>query len=129
MSLRSGTWWMMHGSRVSSAAARTGSAEFSRALVTERGHGGLMPPGFACEGGRLWRRSALPHGGHVDVFHPCSDEDTYFSALGLPWLPPPERTGEAARALAKVEDGPVYCDPCARDIQARGTIGTKRRPG
>jgi DNA polymerase/3'-5' exonuclease PolX len=62
---------------------RTGPRRFSTWMVTPRSAGGALPPGFEVkEGFRLFR-----YGGLVE----CADEQSVFTALGLPWMPPEER--------------------------------------
>lgn len=76
-------------------AIRTGNADFSRALVTKRLHGGLMPSDLAQRDGRLWRgREALD----------CWTEEEFFAHLRIAEadIPPPiRRTEETARQLAR----------------------------
>lgn len=78
-------------------AIRTGDADFARLLVTQRRHGGLMPPGMAQAGGRLW----APFEGEPAPVS-CPTEEAFFRALGIDFVPAPEtRTGDLARQLAK----------------------------
>lgn len=73
-------------------AIRTGSADFSHWLVTANYHGGALPMGYVIAEGRLARytgpdphtRRALP------IATP--EEADLFTAIGLPWIPPEERT-------------------------------------
>jgi DNA polymerase/3'-5' exonuclease PolX len=61
---------------------RTGSADFTKWLVTKRSAGGAMPEGVRCSDARLW------HGGQaLDT----PEEEDVFLALGLDFVPPPER--------------------------------------
>jgi DNA polymerase/3'-5' exonuclease PolX len=55
-------------------AIRTGDAEFSKALVTPREQGGLLPDGLAHEDGSLYRG---------DEVLDCPDERAYFGHLQL----------------------------------------------
>lgn len=55
-------------------AIRTGDADFSKALVTPRERGGLMPAGLEHDNGSLYRG---------DELLPCPDEQTYFDHLQL----------------------------------------------
>ncbi len=64
-------------------ALRTGDAAFSRALVTERRYGGLMPSYLKQRDGFLW------YGGERLN---CPDELTYFTYMDMGWIDPPERT-------------------------------------
>lgn len=76
-------------------AIRTGDSDFSRALVTSRLAGGLMPAGMRQEGGYLWQSQTRLS---------CPTEESFFDALGLAtrFVPyPPERTAETARSLPR----------------------------
>lgn len=66
-------------------AIRTGPAEFSKRMVTDRRHGGFCPHYLHFKGARLRR---------VDNEEPIDtpDEETLFRELGLAWLPPIVRT-------------------------------------
>ncbi len=73
-------------------AIRTGDASFSRALVTGRARGGLMPEGMRQDDGYLWRGAE-----RLD----CPDESAFFTALGIGEVPDPAaRDGALARRLA-----------------------------
>lgn len=61
---------------------RTGSADFSRRMVTKRSQGGYCTDGFYFKDGRLW------HG--EEVIETAEEEDV-FRALGLNWVEPEER--------------------------------------
>jgi DNA polymerase/3'-5' exonuclease PolX len=61
---------------------RTGSAEFSRWLVTGRKHGGGLPTGMKIKDGLLWR-------GDQTISTP--EERDVFEALNLIWIAPPQR--------------------------------------
>lgn len=63
-------------------AIRTGSARFSRRLMTAQEKGGFMPKGFKVAGGRL-----EAHGQVVETF----EEKDFFNAIGLGWVAPGER--------------------------------------
>lgn len=65
------------------ATIRTGSADFSRWLVTDRRHGGAKPSGMKFEDGRLWF-----NGRALDT----SEERMVFEALDLSWIEPEKRT-------------------------------------
>ena len=63
---------------------RTGSADFSRWLVTSRQYGGALPEKIKVRDGRLWR---------VGQDEPLAtpEEQDVFVALGLEWIEPWER--------------------------------------
>lgn len=73
-------------------AIRTGDAEFSHLLVTKRSQGGAMPDHLSQRDGALW-----------DGLRPLvtETEEEYFEALGLPCLPPSERTADTLRKLLR----------------------------
>lgn len=61
---------------------RTGSAEFSRRLVTQKGKGGLLPSHLKASGGWIWdgdKRLELP------------EEDSVFALLGIDYINPQDR--------------------------------------
>lgn len=61
---------------------RTGSAEFSKQLVTQKYKGGLLPDDLHIAGGRVWRgNEALSTPEEVDVF----------KVTGVEWVEPEER--------------------------------------
>lgn len=70
---------------------RTGPSEFSHALVMDRRYGGAMPSGWMVRGGQL-----LAAGPDKVVETP--EEQDFFAALGLPWIPPSERSLERLKA-------------------------------
>lgn len=62
---------------------RTGPADFNKRLVTQRGKGGALPPGFEFRDGfKLYRA-----GGRV----PTPTEEDVFAAMGLPFIAPKDR--------------------------------------
>lgn len=63
-------------------ALRTGPSAWNLALVKQRAWGGLLPPEITLRGGTVWR-------GGEPVAVP--EEEDFFRALGLAWLPPHER--------------------------------------
>jgi DNA polymerase/3'-5' exonuclease PolX len=63
-------------------ALRTGPAEFSRRLVTQRADGGLLPFGMRVADGVLWR-------GNTRIETP--DERAFFAAIGVDYIEPGER--------------------------------------
>lgn len=71
---------------------RTGSADFSHWLVTQRASGGAMPPNMHHAENRLWRD------GQAIV---CFEEVDFFAALGLPYIPPQFRDDDAWVAYLK----------------------------
>lgn len=58
-------------------AIRTGNAEFSRALVTQRNQGGLMPSWLRQKDGYLWN-------GNSRLI--CKTEAGFFDAIGIPFV-------------------------------------------
>lgn len=74
-------------------AIRTGNAEFSKALVTKRLHGGLMPTDLRQEGGYLWR-------GNVMLSAPT--EEAYFGYLGIAAADIPHPTKRNAETAARL---------------------------
>jgi DNA polymerase/3'-5' exonuclease PolX len=67
-------------------AIRTGNSDFSRLLVTQRIHGGLMRPTMRQRDGYLWAQ------GDGDAFYqlvPCPEEKHFFAALGVHPIPAP----------------------------------------
>lgn len=74
-------------------AIRTGDADFSRALVTSRPQGGLMPADMRQKDGMLWHR-----GQPIE----CFTEADFFYQLGFFAIPDPtDRTAATARRLAQ----------------------------
>jgi DNA polymerase/3'-5' exonuclease PolX len=63
-------------------ALRTGPAEFSRRLVTQRIDGGLLPFGMRVADGVLWR-------GNTRIETP--DERAFFAAIGVDYIEPGDR--------------------------------------
>lgn len=61
---------------------RTGSADFSKWLVTSRQKGGACPSNMHVRDGRLWLGSLA-----LDTW----EEKDFFAALGLPWIEPEKR--------------------------------------
>jgi len=80
-------------------AIRTGPEDFSHRLVTPRRFGGGMPDGMKQEDGWLWRMTKSTDWERVGV----QEESDYFSALGLPCLPPPERDLARLKELFRVK--------------------------
>lgn len=72
------------------ATLRTGSAEFSAWLVTSRRKGGALPAGWKVADGRLWNETQI-----LDT----PEERDVFTALGVDWLDPTERTAETTATL------------------------------
>lgn len=67
-------------------AIRTGSADFSARLMTQRSQGGLMPQGMRQRDGFLWQD---------DRRLSCPTEEAFFAALGVSAVPAPEERDEA----------------------------------
>lgn len=84
-------------------AIRTGNSAFSRALVTKRRQGGLLPDGLWQLHGYLWdyapsadERLMLTNPPRPPLA--CPDEAAFFARLGFPAVPDPrERDEEGAR--------------------------------
>jgi DNA polymerase/3'-5' exonuclease PolX len=74
---------------------RTGDADFTRKVVTRCDQGGLMPPGLFQQDGYLWR--VRPGQPAEKLACPC--EAAFFDFLGLPVLPPCDRTLRAITTL------------------------------
>lgn len=74
-------------------AIRTGPAEYSHLFVTPRSQRGLMPDHLRMQEGALRYRVS----GEVI---PTPTEESFFAALGLPFLDPPARSLAAVRAAA-----------------------------
>ena len=75
-------------------AIRTGSAEFSRRLVTPRymRADGLLPSDYAIRDGQLWREPwSQEQRRIVPMVVPTPEEADLFRAIGLAWIPPEER--------------------------------------
>lgn len=65
-------------------AIRTGSAEFSKKLVTQRSWGGWLPDHMNVADGLLWSTKKK------EVI-PTPEEIDFFTAIGLDWIEPKER--------------------------------------
>ena len=63
-------------------AIRTGSADFSKRLVTPRAYGGYLQAGQQCKGWRLWDRGRIIE---------TREETDFFNAIGLDWVCPEDR--------------------------------------
>lgn len=74
-------------------AIRTGSADFSRQLVTQQSKGGLCPDDMYIRDGRLWKRMANtgPEPGDEDCPLATPEETDVFAAMGLKWVQPCDR--------------------------------------
>lgn len=76
-------------------AIRTGNADFSHYLVTQRWRGGLMPNDLIQRRGYLWRVIDMMNAAEDDTNLAridCPTEGAYFAALGIQAIPaPPER--------------------------------------
>lgn len=82
-------------------AIRTGAAGFSKALVTSRCFGGLMPEYLRHRDGYLWTTRWDFGNRRTEERLSCPDEETYFALLGLPCLPPMDRRAEMAGTLRR----------------------------
>lgn len=69
---------------------RTGSAEFSKWVVTKRKWGGALPSFMDIGGGRV-----LVNGAPIDT----PEEDDVFRAIRLKWIEPKDRSGPLPRML------------------------------
>jgi len=82
-------------------AIRTGPADFSQGLVTlalrQRKH---VADGYLIHG-HMKAESGCPKGSRCPLIIPTVDEVAFFSALGLPWCEPKDRTAEWLWAEAK----------------------------
>jgi len=67
---------------------RTGPAEFSQKLVTQKCKGGWMPDWMRVQDGRLWQDKD-PHKDGEPIFTP--DEESVFKAIGMGFVEPGER--------------------------------------
>jgi len=69
-------------------ALRTGPSSFSKKIVTQRSKGGLLPSYMRSRDGRLWVVT-----NHLRVMRSYSipDEQTLFTILEIPYIPPEER--------------------------------------
>ncbi len=82
---------------------RTGNAEFSHWMVSQRKIGGALPSDLRVHEARLWRAGiALPTPEEADVFR----------AIGLPYVPPPARSARGwfmrGQAMALEAAGGVH---------------------
>ena len=62
---------------------RTGSAEFSRKMVTKRSQGGFMPDGYQVRDARVWAGAKLLE---------TPEEQSVFDLWGMDYVMPPQRT-------------------------------------
>ena len=65
-------------------AIRTGSADFSKRLVTHRSHGGMLPDALDIKDGRLWDRDR-------NLLLDTPEEQDLFRAIGMTWVQPRDR--------------------------------------
>lgn len=70
------TWGVLY-------AIRSGPAEFSKRLVTERSKGGFLPDGYSVAHGRLWDADGCA----VET----PSEEAFFAALGMEFIEPERR--------------------------------------
>lgn len=73
-------------------AIRTGNADFSHWLVTAQHQGGALPTGYYIIEGRLARYTGPDRLTQRATPLPTPEEADLFAAIGLPWIPPAERT-------------------------------------
>lgn len=83
---------------------RTGPADFSHRLVTSRSLGGAMPAGIRQDKGRLVQ---------ADFALDTPEETDFFAALGLPWIPPEERSVESLERALRDPRRPAGLHTCA----------------
>jgi len=76
-------------------ALRNGPWELSKALLSSKFSGGLLPPYLQHEDGYLWRMSGGVRAGKIS----CRHERTFFNAIGVEWIPARERTSEKVEEL------------------------------
>jgi DNA polymerase/3'-5' exonuclease PolX len=96
---------------------RTGPAVWSKRLVTNRKHGGLLPDRLAvCGGGQLVESRQ-----HVV---PVLEERNFFAICGLPWVEPAQRTFERlCRLLQGRGNAPAPGADRAREQTSRDRRG------
>ena len=71
-------------------AIRTGPAEFSKRMVTQRSKGGLLDDDYFVDEGRVWmRKGGDDRSGSVS--QPMVDEADFFNLLSCGWVEPGER--------------------------------------
>ena len=70
-------------------AIRTGSAEFSRRMVTRRIYGGMMPEYTRVVDGALWRVDPHRRDEKIELV-PTPEEGDFFRAIGYPDYPDPQ---------------------------------------
>ena len=75
---------------------RTGPAELSKALVTPKQQGGLLPSHLRVKDGRLWAG---------DEALPTPEERDFFEQLSLAYLPPHKRDVLLSRLGSNLSDG------------------------
>ncbi len=98
-------------------ALRTGPAEFSQALVTERCRGGRLPDGYTVHDGRVW-----PPGSYMcGMIDAATYRGPFFEPLGEPLDTPEERD------FLHIAGG--WFEPCERsvDMPFKETIATVGR--
>lgn len=81
-------------------AIRTGPSAFSKAIVTERSRGGLLPDGHAVLDNRIWSRctrNEKHEAVEVDAPLPTSKEEQVLKIVCGRWIEPPRRGWEAIK--------------------------------
>ena len=75
-------------------AIATGPADWNELLVTKRSHGGAFPDAYTHRGGAIFH---IASGGQI----PTDTERDYFTALGIPWIEPAERSAGRLKRYLK----------------------------
>ncbi len=97
-------------------AIRTGDADFSRLLVTQRYKGGLLPDWMRHGDGRLYARAegypdfreASEPNAYLENALACPTEESFFAHLGLHVPPMTLRTGDSTRLLLARETSHAF---------------------
>jgi DNA polymerase/3'-5' exonuclease PolX len=81
-------------------ALRTGSAEFSHALVTATHQGGLRPAHLRCKNGFVWKQRTSGELAITEAV-PMPSEEALFTAWGLPDISPRDRDANMVAELRR----------------------------
>lgn len=81
---------------------RTGSAEFSRKMVTKRSEGGFMPDCYQVRDARVWAGAKLLE---------TPEEEDIFALWGMDYVLPPQRTDHYAPKLRQAPTVEVEPEP------------------